>query len=153
MTNDNTQELNAAKRYIDSIDFSMIIDKMTKHESWLKKDAEKTCQYYRNFLFLKKKYASQPIKIPPSQDVDEFWHRHILDTEKYIHDCQAIFGHYLHHYPYFGIDAYSTWDDLTSAFDQVQKIHLAEFGYPIEATKSSRARILNFFLSKVEILK
>jgi hypothetical protein len=35
--------------------------------------------------------------------VDEIWHQHILDTHAYHRDCDAIFGSYLHHFPYFGM--------------------------------------------------
>jgi hypothetical protein len=35
--------------------------------------------------------------------VDTFWHYHILDTLKYAEDCQAVFGYFLHHFPYLGL--------------------------------------------------
>jgi hypothetical protein len=36
-------------------------------------------------------------------EVDTFWHYHILDTLKYAEDCQAVFGYFLHHFPYMGL--------------------------------------------------
>lgn len=36
---------------------------------------------------------------PPNDDIDQFWHFHILDTPKYAHDCQKIFGFFIHHIP------------------------------------------------------
>ena len=36
--------------------------------------------------------------ILPSRWIADFWHLHILDTEKYIEDCQHCFGFILHHY-------------------------------------------------------
>ena len=36
-----------------------------------------------------------------SADVDEMWHCHILMTERYIADCDRVFGEYLHHAPVF----------------------------------------------------
>lgn len=116
----------AAKQYLDLIDFSKIINKMVITDRWVKKDALQTCQFYKNFLFLKK-YGKE-YEIPPSLDIDEFWHYHILDTEKYEQDCQAIFGYYLDHYPYFGIDANSNRQDLDNAFQTVQELHFKEFG-------------------------
>src|SRR5687767_9924066 len=95
--------LEQAKAYIYAIDFKHIINKMVKYDDWLRRDAENTCELYRNFLYLNKKYGKER-QLPPSEDVDQFWHNHILDTEKYRADCDAIFGHYLHHYPYLGID-------------------------------------------------
>ena len=146
--------LEEAKRYLDLIDFSMIINKMVVFDDWLRADAEVTSQFYKNFLFLKKKYARE-YEMPPSLDIDEFWHYHILDTEKYQTDCEAIFGYYLHHYPYFGIDAASTREDLNNAFQIVQDLHVKEFGSLIYPTRTSRSKWVNkirkeflFFISR-----
>ena len=35
----------------------------------------------------------------PSADVDVVWHRHILNTRRYMADCEASFGYYFHHTP------------------------------------------------------
>ncbi|SRR5579883_133531 len=113
--------------YIYKIDFSMIINKMVQ-SGWARSTAEALSHEYRNFLFLQKKYAFQTqIALPPSEELDEFWHNHILDTHKYIHDCKMIFGEYLHHYPYFGIDDKSDQKDLANAFENTQKYYFAEF--------------------------
>jgi hypothetical protein len=56
---------------------------------------------YRRFLHLMKKYPDE--QTAPLVDVDTFWHYHILDTMKYHADCDAVFGHYLHHFPYLGL--------------------------------------------------
>lgn len=130
--------------YIKAIDFSLIVNKLVCYGGWLKSDADKTCELYRNFLFLSRKYQDE--SLPPSEDIDEFWHAHILDTEKYHQDCAVIFGSYRHHYPYFGIDANTTHTDLENAFTRTQALHLAEFGEPIVATRASRPRLLNTLL-------
>jgi hypothetical protein len=89
--------LEAAKTHIYAIDFSRIIDKMVQHQGWRYKDALKVSEQYRNYLFLNKKYAEgEPL--PPSEDIDEFWHNHILDTKQYRRDCNAIFGQYYDQY-------------------------------------------------------
>jgi hypothetical protein len=33
-------------------------------------------------------------------DLDQFWHQHILDTLKYATDCNALFGRMIHHNPH-----------------------------------------------------
>eukprot|EP01043_Picozoa_sp_COSAG02_P029112 COSAG02_NODE_1797_length_10902_cov_25.030177_8_plen_678_part_00 len=38
----------------------------------------------------------------PSKLVDELWHRHILDSERYMEFCQQVAGEYLHHVPHYG---------------------------------------------------
>ena len=56
---------------------------------------------YRRFLTLMKKYPHE--QTSPLVDVDMFWHYHILDTMKYAADCEAVFGYFLHHFPYVGM--------------------------------------------------
>ncbi len=57
---------------------------------------------YRAFLYLCKTYPTEVIV--PTKEVDDFWHMHILDTRNYILDCEEIFGFYLHHFPYAGLE-------------------------------------------------
>ena len=57
--------------------------------------------WYRRFLYLSNIYNEKIIV--PSKDIDIFWHTHILDTQKYIFDCDNLFGRYIHHFPYFGM--------------------------------------------------
>jgi hypothetical protein len=56
---------------------------------------------YRRFLYLVKKFPNE--QAAPLFDVDIFWHYHILDTMKYAADCEAVFGYFLHHFPYVGL--------------------------------------------------
>ncbi len=107
----------------------MIANNMVIRSGWLKSEVNEACLLYKNFLFLNYKYPDK--QIVPSEDIDEFWHNHILDTRKYKIDCEKIFGSYLDHYPYFGMDGVSTLKDLTTAFTETQKLHLQEFGYLI----------------------
>ncbi len=100
---------------------------MAKRTGWTKKQVRAAGELYRHYLFLKRKYGNH-YKLPPSEDIDEFWHNHILDTHQYHHDCQRIFGRYLHHYPYFGIDEVSTREDALKAFEVTQQLHYQEFG-------------------------
>ncbi len=132
---DRSSSLEQAHHYIYSIDFSMIIEKMVKNGGWRMSDALATAKLYCNFLYLNKKYPSDAI-LPPSEDIDEFWHYHILDTRKYLIDCDAIFGNYLHHYPYLIVDHHLNHADLNQAFEVTQHLHQIEFGEPIFATRS-----------------
>lgn len=147
----SSSELAEARNYIDSIDFSMIIEKMVREDAWLRQDVLATCQLYRNFLFLHKKYDLTSFFVP-SIEVDQFWHNHILDTEKYHADCQAIFGKILSHYPYLILDGKMTKKDLIVAFDQMQQLHLQEFGTYIYATRTrlpkKMIRLWNYFVGE-----
>lgn len=131
MTSTDTQytpTLEEAKAYITTIDFSMVVDKIVATKHWKKADVLKIGDLYKNYLFLQKKYSPEYDKLPPSEEIDEFWHNHILDTKKYRVDCEKIFGFYLDHYPYFGIDGKTNMNDLGVAFKKTQELHHKEFG-------------------------
>ncbi|OGT36659.1 MAG: hypothetical protein A3F12_00025 [Gammaproteobacteria bacterium RIFCSPHIGHO2_12_FULL_38_14] len=143
--------LDTAKSYIDAIDFSMVVDKIVQTKKWKKKNVLKICEYYRNFLFLKKKYRDDGNPLPPSLEIDEFWHNHILDTKKYTKDCETIFGEYLHHYPYFGIDGKSTEADAQKSFLEMQQLYEKEFGEKIYRVRA--LSILDIFKISGQIIK
>lgn len=93
--------LEEARVYLEKLDLSYIVIAMCAESyplpRWTLSDANHCCQLYKNFLFLQKKHA--PIPLVPTRLVDEFWHNHILHTQKYFRDCLNIFGRYLHHDP------------------------------------------------------
>ena len=70
-------------------------------EGWSREHADSMEFEYRRFLYLMKKFPNE--QTAPLFDVDVFWHYHILDTMKYAADCDAIFGYFLHHFPYVGL--------------------------------------------------
>lgn len=84
---------------------------------------------YRAFLILHLRY---PNKIHvPTKSIDAFWHTHILDTRKYMDDCNMIFGHYLHHFPYLGMrgeDDAQLWE---ASFKETISLFEKEFGIKI----------------------
>lgn len=149
MVNPVEPSLEQAKFYIYSLDFSLIINKLIKYEGWIKKGAINVCQLYKNYLFLNKKYGNRYGLLPPSDEIDSFWHYHILDTKNYQKDCLAIFGEYFHHYPYFGIDQKSNFNDLYASFQILQQLHYQEFGdfiYKIKIKK--RKKLFSFSFSQ-----
>lgn len=68
---------------------------------WDSLRAEKAILDYQRYMAITK--ALDGIQLVPNGDIDEIWHMHILDTRAYMQDCDALFGGYLHHYPYFGM--------------------------------------------------
>ncbi|GGC12444.1 glycine-rich domain-containing protein [Pseudoduganella buxea] len=70
-------------------------------EGWTLEQANAVEFEYRRFLYLMKKFPNE--QTAPLQDVDTFWHYHILDTLKYAADCDKVFGYFLHHFPYIGL--------------------------------------------------
>lgn len=145
------------KVLISSIDLSPVIKRMVKIHHWTQQEALLSADQYKNFLFLKKKYGNK-YSLPPSIDIDEIWHNHILNTKKYAEDCNIIFGEYLHHTPHHGENEEISQQELESLFEnETQALHFQEFGdYLYEARKSSlRAKLVEFFkpLTKFNIKK
>ncbi len=89
---------------IDALDFSRMKAKLLhqKHAQWTPESLDVAERGYRQFLKLAAKHPDTPAV--PSEQVDAFWHAHILDTRRYAGDCERIFGYILHHDPYVGID-------------------------------------------------
>ncbi len=129
------KELDISKKLIDEADLTSTIERLVKVEKWSKKQALEAVKQYRNFLFLKRKYGHQHI-LPPSYDIDEVWHAHILHTKEYFDFCEGVFGSYLHHHPHHGKNNEITDKDLSSVFeDETQKFYFVEFGEYIQAIK------------------
>lgn len=120
----------AARQYIQALDLSYIVQAMCASHyplpRWVKDDAEKCCQLYKNFLLLHKKHEGE--SLVPTREIDEFWHNHILYTKQYFADCKAIFGHYLHHHPAAPQDDLS---QLAKAFLRTKEFYQIEFGEPL----------------------
>jgi hypothetical protein len=68
--------------------------------------------------------------IVPSSVVDDFWHLHILDTQKYYADCELFLGYFLHHFPYFGMRSEEDAQNLKTAWENTLAIYEEYFGAP-----------------------
>lgn len=124
-------DLESAREYINYIDCSMIKQKlMQRHEEggqgWDAEAADKAEEQYKMWLFLKRKYENE--LVPPNREIDAVWHAHILDSHAYFRDTGAIFGKYLHHYPYFGMRGKADHEKLVSAFENTKRLFRQEYG-------------------------
>ncbi len=81
---------------------------------------------YRRFLTLKMEYPN--ISLVPTKLMDMFWHAHILDTAAYENDCSALFGCFMHHFPYFGIYGNDDKQALNDAFAETKSLYKNKFG-------------------------
>lgn len=95
-------------------------------EGWSREKADAVEFEYRRFLYLMKKYPHD--QSAPLFDVDTFWHYHILDTMKYMQDCDAVFGHYLHHFPYVGLRGEEDEALHARAGDRMKELYEETFG-------------------------
>lgn len=83
---------------LPSFDLGVVYARVSKDNPTLSAEVLKTGEaQYREFLRSSK--LNPASKSSPSLLVDEFWHAHILHTEKYVTDCASYFGYYLHHCP------------------------------------------------------
>ena len=83
---------------------------------------------YRKFLALHLAYPDADIV--PCELVDEIWHQHILDTAAYRDDCEAIFGRFLDHFPYFGMRGDDDAQALSDAYADTIERYRENFGEP-----------------------
>ena len=126
---------------IEALDLEPIKFKATRQEDgygWSPEHTERMAQAYKRYLILHAKYPDATLA--PDQDTDRFWHMHILDTRKYAADCDAIFGHFLHHFPYLGLRGEEDAKALDDAFAKMQALLAQEFGtrqYPEGAMQAA----------------
>ena len=114
---------------IDALDLEPIKFTATRKEDgygWTAEHADAMAQAYKRYLVLHAKYPE--LTLAPDQDTDRFWHMHILDTRKYAADCEAMFGEFLHHFPYLGLRGEDDERALQQAFEQMQSLLVREFG-------------------------
>ncbi|MEP7297385.1 MAG: hypothetical protein ABI702_14450 [Burkholderiales bacterium] len=114
---------------IEALDLGPIRFKTTHPDDgygWSSAHAERVEQAYRRYLTLVAKYPL--LSIAPDRDIDSFWHTHILDTKKYAADCEAMFGHFLHHFPYLGLRGEEDAAAQIKASESTRELYLSEFG-------------------------
>ena len=112
-----------------NLDLEPIKFSLTQREegvNWTLNKAEILETWYRRFLYLSSLYTDKAII--PSKDIDIFWHTHILDTKKYMSDCENLFGRYFHHFPYFGMRGAKDRNNLEDAFQKTDELYLQHFG-------------------------
>jgi hypothetical protein len=99
-------------------------------EGWSLEKANAVEKEYRRFLSLMKLFPDEDIA--PVMDVDIFWHYHILDTMKYAADCELVFGHFKHHFPYIGLRGEEDERFRVNSGERMRTLYEATFGedYP-----------------------
>jgi hypothetical protein len=95
-------------------------------EGWSQAKADAMEIEYRRFLYLMHAFPNE--ETAPTVDVDTFWHYHILDTMKYAADCEQVFGYFLHHYPYLGMEGADDAGAEQRGADRMRELYEATFG-------------------------
>lgn len=129
-------ELELVKADILNLNLSYLTDYLIYNKQWDRSEAIEAILQYKRFVFLMKKYEG--IELPPSVDIDEVWHAHILHTKEYFEFSKEYFGKYLHHNPgkmgnlktYLERKQYA--ESYQKKFDQyTQGLYQQEFGEKI----------------------
>jgi len=110
---------------IRSLDLSRIEKKLA---TTLATDAEElmvAVERYRGFLTL---LVESGETVVPTDDIDEVWHAHILDTRAYARDSAALFGRFMHHNPY--IEEQDDPAHQAELFTKTAELWQSRFGMP-----------------------
>lgn len=112
---------------IAAIDLEMVKMKLKTEngEAWSDEQCQSAEVEYKRYLQLCKMYGKGMV---PNRIIDSIWHYHILDTRAYAEDCQKVFGHFLHHYPYFGLRDEEEAKALKEAFERTKNLYFQTFG-------------------------
>lgn len=126
---------------IDELEFDRIKAKLLhrKEGGWTSGTVLRAERGYRQFLKLSAKYPS--VAIVPGEEVDQFWHTHILDTQRYASDCERLFGFVLHHNPYVGIEGADDEAHLHELAAATGELMAREFGATSEADEAAYCAI------------
>lgn len=123
------ETLEAVRHYIDELDFTSLKKRLRAGEEYLGRNwsvgrADHAEMLYKRWFYLRRKHEGEVL--PPHVDIDEFWHGHILETQRYFHDCDRIFGYYFHHSAGFGARGEADRQNLVTAWQQTQQLYRAE---------------------------
>lgn len=141
----------AAIAVVNQIDLSPINNKLQYENPslWTDEMIAETETDYRRFLALNLLYPTETLSV--NKMLDEYWHQHILDTQKYADDCEAIFGYFLHHYPYFGIADEEDRRQNLEAFAVTQQLWRDSFGVSMAGKpKLTLDKVLGGYQSELE---
>jgi len=88
----------------EELELNSVRDALMEKQGWPLERAEAArAEYIRFLTLLQRRPGFMLIPWPNKEgqdDLDQFWHQHILDTAKYAADCNALFGRMIHHNPH-----------------------------------------------------
>jgi len=125
-----SEQVSEAKFLVENLDFMTQNQKLISYSGWKSAKVIAVEGLYKEWLILHKVYGDK-FALAPNKALDEYWHCHILDTKKYMKDCEQVFGYYLHHYPYFGLTESEPSQDLEQGFLLTQDLFKKHFGHAL----------------------
>jgi hypothetical protein len=94
-------------------------------QDWSREKREAEARRYEKFLRLAAKHPGK--RATPTQEIDEFWHLHMLHPAAYYKDCVRLFGYIFDHDGGFGTGA-GELPVLKSAFREFAARWEGEYG-------------------------
>jgi hypothetical protein len=122
------QEVIAAIQALDLETVKIRMMDPVRGEGWTREYADSIELAYRTYLTMLVKYPDDAEDILLSEDTDEFWHTHILQTIKYAEDCQEVFGNFLHHAPHIGEFTSADIEEREVQAEKTRRLYEREFG-------------------------
>jgi hypothetical protein len=129
---DSAEALAYLARRLDLRNVRMKLEDPEEGKGFTREDSALAEGEYRKFLALHLMYPDADIV--PCHLVDDIWHQHILDTIAYREDCDAVFGRFLDHFPYFGMRGDDDAQALVDAYDDTLERYADAFGDPPPGT-------------------
>ncbi len=112
----------------EELELNSVRDALMEKQGWPLERAEAArAEYVRFLTLLQRKPGFMLIPWPNEEgqdDLDQFWHQHILDTAKYAADCNALFGRMIHHNPHVPRGS----EDERDATEKTQRLYARTFG-------------------------
>jgi hypothetical protein len=128
LTTRPTEEVVAAIQALDLESVKLRVTDPVLGEGWTREYADSIEVSYKNYLTMLVKHPADAEDILLAEDVDEFWHTHILQTMKYTEDCQNVFGNYLHHQPHVGEVTSEDLERRNAQAEKTQRLYEREYG-------------------------
>ena len=109
-----------------ALDLKSVQEKFAARKSWwwkLWRSSQQIESQYRQFLFLMAHHPDKTV-VPWSEDLDDFWRLHSLNTTKYAADCNSIAGRSIPYKP----SLFRRSRGQATECEETRKLYLASFG-------------------------
>jgi hypothetical protein len=116
---------------VQTLDLHSVTSQLLNRKGWSPDRVAAAVRRYRGFLYLT--LARVVRDICPTEEVDEVWHQHILNTKQYAADCERLGGEFIHHFPSSGADPAES-ETLADLFFSTWVAYETEFGEPYQET-------------------
>jgi len=112
----------------EELELNTVRDALMEKKGWSLERAEAArTEYVRFVTLLRMRPGFMLVPWPNADgqdDLDQFWHQHILDTAKYAADCDRLFGRMIHHNPHVVRGS----GQESEAVEKTQRLYARTFG-------------------------